>query len=268
MKFLTLLLSCFLMAAVPKPVYAAVASASDAEKIFDEDIEDEELEADAQDIELENDLEVNEDGDVLATILSEVTAIRDVVAPADLASASDASVVALEDSEMDPDGDGSVEDVFTFDPVAGFSFSQDFYYNALRFDAVINGESVVLLFPPEHIDSLYIDSQDRLFNLSTSSIYGRIVGDSFDPYATEGRLVYLTPCLGNNFSSIYNYGSPNYVRDYYWSGSRLTYTDTYVEIQVTDYHYPFRVSETMLYVILFLLGGGVLLLWLRNYRHY
>lgn len=225
------------------------------------------MEPDSEDMDLINDLEVGND-ELLKYILSEVTAIRDTVAPADLASASDASAASLEDSEMDLDPDGSLENVFTFDPVAAFDLSEDLYYNALRFDVVIDGEPLVLLIPPEHIDSLYIDSRNRLFNVSGSTIYGRIVDEFFDPYATTGRLVYLTPCLGNNFSSIYNYGSPNYVREYYWSSSRLTYDDTYTEILVEDYHYPFRVSETLLYILFFVLTGGVLLLWLRNYRHY
>ena len=104
--------------------------------------------------------------------------------------------------------------------------------------------------------------------MSTKTIQGRIVDENFNPYATTGKLVYLTPCLGNNFSSIREYGSPNYLREYYWSGSRYTYDDTYTEIVVDKYYHTYFVSDFWNYIFLFLIGGGVLLLWLRTYKRY
>lgn len=255
--FYAALLSFLLTLLSPFSVYAAVASASDAES---EEVE-------FEDLDLINDLEVGNDT-LLKYILSEVTVIRDAVAPSGLASDSDAEVSAMEDSEMDFDAEGFQADVVPFDAISFYADTSDSYYNALRFDVVIDGESLVLLFPPEHIDSLYVDSRDRLFNMSTSTISGRIVSEQFDPYAVTGRIVYLTPCLGNNFSSIDKNGSPNYIRSYYWSSGRLVYDDVYSEIIVEDYHYPFRVSETLQYILMFILSGGVLFLWLKSFRHY
>lgn len=257
-KWYMVFLVCVLSSVPAFPSSASTASPSDADP---EDMED------LLDVDLINDLEVGND-DLLKYILSEVNAIRSAVAPALTASPSDAAPASVEDPPFNPDDPGTLGTVSAYDPVAAFADTADTYINALRFDAVINGESVVLLFSPEHRDSLWIDAQHRLWNLSTSTVQGRIVGTSFSPYATTGRLVYLTPCLGSNFSSIYNYGSPNYVRRYYWSSNRLTYDDTYVEITVEKFHYPFFVSDTLNYVFIFLLMGGVLLLWLKNYRHY
>ena len=104
--------------------------------------------------------------------------------------------------------------------------------------------------------------------MSASTVTGRVVDGSFNPIQTEGTLVYLTPCLGNNFSSVENYGSPNYFRRYYWSSSRLTYTDTYGIITVNNYYQPFYVSHTTDYILIFITLGGVLILWLRSFKNY
>lgn len=262
-KYCTALLALAFSSVLALSSPAALATPSDAQPVDPEDLEGlEDL-----DVDLINDLEVGND-DLLKYILSEVNAIRSAVAPALTASASNAAPASLEDKEMDLDGEGTLGNVSPYGPVMALADTKDTYVNVIRFDAVINGDDVILLFPPEYRDSLYIDTQDRLWNLSASTIQGRIVDASFNPYATTGRLVYLTPCLGNNFSAIHNNGSPNYVRRYYWSSGRLYYDDDYVEITVKGFRYPFFVSDTLNYVFLFLLSGGVLLLWLRNYRHY
>lgn len=175
---------------------------------------------------------------------------------------------AMEVSEMDLFSTGVSEGAIKFNAVSPAAAIPTDYVNAIRLDCTIDGSDYTLLLPPEHIDKIFIDGDGRLWNLSTSTISGRIVDDEFNPYVTEGKLVYLTACLGNNFSSIENYGSPNYVRTYYWSSSRLTYTDNYTEIVVNDYHYPFYASDMWNYIIVFLLFIGVILAWLRNFKHY
>lgn len=165
-------------------------------------------------------------------------------------------------------GSEYAESVIAFNPIQMAAEGQTDYINSIRLDCTIDGDACTLLLPPEHIDKIFIDDQNRLWNMSTSTITGRIVDDQFNPYQTEGKLVYLTACLGNNFSSIYNYGSPNYVREYYWSSSRLTYDDTYCEIIVDQYHYPFFASDMWNYAMLFALFGGVLIAWLSNWRKY
>ncbi|MBR6615523.1 MAG: hypothetical protein IKK95_06120 [Lachnospiraceae bacterium] len=165
-------------------------------------------------------------------------------------------------------GSEYAESVTAFNPIQMAAEGQTDYINSIRLDCIIDGDACTLLLPPEHIDKIFIDDQNRLWNMSTSTISGRIVDDQFNPYQTEGKLVYLTACLGNNFSSINNYGSPNYVREYYWSSSRLTYDDTYCEIIVDQYHYPFFASDMWNYAMLFALFGGVLIAWLSNWRKY
>lgn len=159
-------------------------------------------------------------------------------------------------------------DIITYDPVSLQSDTETDYVNVIRLNCSVNGRSVVILLSPEYIDKIFIDGAGRLWNMSASNITGRIVDASFNPYQTSGELVYLTPCLGNNFSIIQNYGSPNYIRRYYWSNSRLTYTDTYTEIVVDSYHYPFFASDIWNYAIFFILTIGVILAWLRNYKNY
>ena len=144
--------------------------------------------------------------------------------------------------------------------------ASDDYVNVLRYDVSISGRDYTLLLPPEYADSLYVDSQGRLFNISAGVIQGRLVDGNFNPYAQTGKLVYLTPCLGNNFYTIKEYGSPNYVREYYWSLGRLQYRDTYVNIQVNHYHHIFKVSDTLTYIVIVLMGGCLICLWRKSSR--
>ena len=165
-------------------------------------------------------------------------------------------------------GSEYAESVIAFNPVQMAAEGSTDFINVIRLDCTIDGDDCTLLLPPEHIDKIMIDDQNRLWNMSGSTITGRLVDDQFNPYVTEGKLVYLTACLGNNFSSIKNYGSPNYVREYYWSSNRLQYEDIYCEIIVDEYHYPFFASDMWNYAILFAVFGGVLLSWLSNWRKY
>lgn len=147
--------------------------------------------------------------------------------------------------------------------------SEKNFINVLRFDVTVNGSNYTLLFSPAYIDQLYVDENRRLWNMGTGNVQGLVIDGSFDPYKTTGTLVYLAPCLGNNFSVNHNYGSPNYFRRYYWSSSdRLTYDDTYVRITVDKSYFPFLVSDTLQYALLFLVGGGVLLCWLNRFKRY
>lgn len=207
--------------------------------------------------------------ELLQRILVEVMGISDGMSGPGVSTSSN----GIPDDTMEisaSDIDGYEGETISFDDVALplALNSKENFVNVLRFDVTFNGADYVLLFPPEYIDSLYIDSRNRLWNFSTSNIQGRAVSDDFNPYVTQGKLFYLTPCLGNNFSTIDSNGSPNYMRNYYWSGGRLTYDTTYGEIVVNKYYHPFYVSQTMQYIILFTTLGGVLILWLRNYKKY
>lgn len=180
---------------------------------------------------------------------------------------------AAEEILADPEGDPLLGEVVPYVSTLLLSDSgTESYVNTLRFDVLVDGRSYTLLFSPSYRDQLFIDSQDRLWNMGTSSIQGLVLDGDFDPYHTTGTLVYLAPCLGNNFSVNNNYGSPNYFRSYYWTYSgtsnRLSYDDTYVQITVTKSYFPFMVGDTLTYILLFLVGGGVFLCWLNRFKHY
>lgn len=217
------------------------------------------------------DMEDLDDDDILRGIYAEVLAISDSMdgpgATPSNASRSD----TLEAAPSPSDGEEVDIRVLSVDAVPLAEADEDVYVNVLRFDITFNNVDYILLIPPEYIDSLYIDAQDRLWNMSTDTITGRIVDAHFDPAQDEGRLMYLTPCLGNNFNTIHEYGHPNYMRHYYWSGGaydRLNYDTTYGTITVRKYYNPFYVSQSLEYIILFVLTGGVLFICLSNYRRY
>lgn len=156
----------------------------------------------------------------------------------------------------------AAEDIETFSAV-----DQNRFVNCVRFNVTVNGTDCTLLFPSEYRSSLYVDADNHLWNMSNSQIYGAVLYDSFNPAATEGTLVYLTPCLGNNFSTNRNYGSPNFFRRYYWttySGSnRLTYDDTYITINVNSSPFSFVTSDIVQYTLI-LIGGAILLCLLKR----
>lgn len=141
---------------------------------------------------------------------------------------------------------------------------EDSLVNVLRYSVRINGTSYTLLLSPSYINQVYIDEDNYLWNMGTSSINGRLFVGDFNPTATTGYLLYLNPCLGNNFSANYNYGSPNYVRRYYWSNNRLSYDDSYGVVLVEEAPFTFFQGDTLTYVIIFFIGGILLCLWKKS----
>lgn len=239
----------------------AAATPSDADQP-DELDQDELEELLYGDMELFNDLETEavSESDYQAAVLAYLEEISGGILDA---TSSDAlPEEAAEDSEV-------LGEVSLFDSPALLSLAgEEDFTNVLRFDVSVNGSDYTLLFSPSYVDQIYIDSQNRLWNMGTSQIQGRVIDGDFNPYAQTGTLVYLGPCLGNNFSTIYTYGSPNWFREYYYSAGRLTYDDTYVQITVDKAYYPFFVGDTLMYVLIFLVGGGVLICWLNRFRRY
>lgn len=263
------------------PSYAvSVASPSEVEKVLedndilenDEILNDDDISSafdDRPDFYYEAMEDMNDD-EVLKRILAEVVSISDSLdgPSATPSSASRVSEDFLEVKEISSDGEENEISPYALDSVSLSEVSEDIYVNVLRFDITFDNDDYILLIPPEYVDSLYIDSNNRLWNMSTSNITGRIVDAEFNPLVTEGKLMYLSPCLGNNFSTVNEYGSPNYMRTYYWSSGRLTYSTSYGVITVNKYHNPFYVSQTMDYIMLFIVTGGVLFICLNNYKRY
>ena len=192
----------------------------------------------------------------------------------DVASSSDALAAPqaqVESTEPDPFGAVDSGEYILADAVSYALESQTDFVNAVRYDCTLAGRSATLLFPSGSESYLFIDSQKQLWNMSNNTIQGVVIYDSvWDPTADEGTLVYLTPCLGNNFSANHEGQSPNYIRRYYWErsnyGNRLTYNTTYVAVTVTDSPFPFVVKDIPLYVIILLIGGVLLCLLKKSLR--
>lgn len=136
--------------------------------------------------------------------------------------------------------------------------------NCVRYDVNISGDSYILLLPSDFESNVMVDSDGYLWNMSASQIQGRLFTDSFDPTEDTGKLLYLGPCLGNNFSNNANYGSPNYVRNYYWSSDRLTYSTEYVVVEVVDAYWMPQTGDILKYVMIFLVGCCLVCLWKRS----
>lgn len=208
-----------------------------------------------EDVDLINDLEgddyeVATSSDALLRIESLVGDIRSALLPAQSGEEDSPDVVAFSDSDLEMQ--------------ASSEETGNFYVNCLRFNCVVGGSNCTLLFPSSARSSLFIDRDGYLWNMTSSAVQGRVFyNNDWDPFSTEGTLVYLQPCLGNNFSVNYNYGSPNFFRRYYWSSSRLTYTDTYVRILVENQPFILYTDDIPLYALI-MLGGAILICLLKK----
>lgn len=149
-----------------------------------------------------------------------------------------------------------------------FALSGDFTLdrNVLIYEGVWNGSSARLVLPSTVEGSLFVDTNGALYNVGVSSVTGRIFYDDFDPLDYQINYFTLSPCLGNNASTLYNGGYPSTCRGYYESGSRLTYTDTYGLFYVSDTVHTVSDHDSYytniyLLVVIFLEGVMILCFW-------
>lgn len=193
-----------------------------------------------------------------------------VCTPSDVEMVWPGFEIVADDQSQAPDSPvlGSVTALF--DAPALLSASSGSYVNCVVYDVTINGVQYVCLLPSDSESKLMVDSDGQLWNMSSSTVSGRLFTDSFDPTQDAGLMIYLTPCLGNNFSSNHNYGSPNYLRKYYWTtnsyGDRLSYDDTYVVVHVDKTYHLFFTQDLLTYVVIFLVGCCLICLWQRSVR--
>lgn len=280
LRNLTARLSLALMISVSfsPSVYAAVATPSDAGKksdsVKEEDAKEEVSLPDLDKLLDDDDLNEMEKYDLFEMYLSSFTGPG-------VASGSNATLENIESMVSDirshllpdagpdsNDGADLPESILALSDADLETFAADgenHYVNCVRYDCVVSGTACTLLFPTSARSSLFIDKDGYLWNMTTSTVQGRVIyDDAFDPMADEGTLVYLTPCLGNNFSSNHSGYSPNYFRSYYWSTSdRLTYTDAYVRILVEESPFIFYTEDIPVYVLI-LIGGACLLCLLKK----
>lgn len=187
-----------------------------------------------------------------------------------VASPSDASYEVSADlpEAMSETGGGEIPmEVYAFDDAgAPLAILPDRLVNCVRFDVRISGTEYVLLLPSAYESSVMVDADGYLWNMTASQIQGRLFRGSFSPTADTGMLLYLSPCLGNNFQTNRDYGSPNYIRNYYWSSGRLSYTTTYVTVQVEKSYHLYQSGDLLRYVLIFLVACSLICLWKRATR--
>lgn len=177
--------------------------------------------------------------------------------------------VAVDQSES-PDSPQLGSVTALFDAPTLLSARSGSYVNCVFYVVTINGVQYACLLPSDSESKLMVDSDGQLWNMSSSTVSGRLFADTFDPTQDSGFMIYLTPCLGNNFSSNHNNGSPNYIRKYYWTtnsyGDRLSYDDTYVVVHVDKTYHLFFTQDLLTYVVIFLVGCCLICLWKRSVR--
>lgn len=144
------------------------------------------------------------------------------------------------------------------------------FVNVVRYDVSINNHAYSILFPSNFADYLYVSQNKELFFVGNGTLTGYLIerGHSFNPYVQTGTIVHLPSIIGGNFNSVRNNGSINYLRSFSWYLNNLRTTDTYVKIYVNRVYYPFKVSETLQYISIFMLGGVLILCFMRNYKNY
>ncbi len=187
-----------------------------------------------------------------------------------VASSSDAPFEAssnLPEDMFEAEGSEVSVEVYSSDDAGSpLAIVPDNLVNCVRFDVRISGTDYILLLPSVYESSVMVDADGYLWNMTASQIQGRLFRGSFSPTADTGILLYLAPCLGNNFQTNRDYGSPNYIRNYYWSSNRLTYTTTYVTVQVEKSYHLYQSGDLLRYVLIFLAACSLICLWKRAAR--
>lgn len=146
------------------------------------------------------------------------------------------------------------------------------YTNVLKYKLLIDGTVYYCLFPPNIKDYLMVDKDGYLYNSSTSTVWGKLYRNTLDLNADNGMILHLEGALNNNYYSLRNNHSNNYIRTYSWrwySGSyHLEQSDRYVHVKVQKMYQPFLVSDSLMIILIFLVGGGVFICLYNLYRHY
>ena len=227
----------------PVPCYADVASDSNAEVI--ENYE-----------EFEEDLETF-DQSVLVPYLEDigglVADIHAQIVPDEVPDQGQYSIMSIDDDE-----------------VSAFALSDDFGidHNVIIYEGTWGGTSYRAVFPAEYEQYLIVTDEGYLYNLSGSSVTGRLFQDEVDYTDYEYSSLVLNSVLGNVASTIYNNGYPSYVRSYYLSNGRITNSDQYGLFRVdrivrTDSSDPMRITNNYL-LILMMIGGMQLLCFMKK----
>lgn len=155
-----------------------------------------------------------------------------------------------------------------------FSLDSDFNLNEniIIYEGTFNGNSYRLVFPRDYEKYLIVSDEGYLYNVSGSSVTGRLFDGTADFNEYEYSTFTLQYVLGNVASNIYSYGYPSYVTTYYLSTSgsydRITSTNTYGLFHVdnvvrTSSDDPNYININYL-LILMMIGGMMLLCFTKK----
>lgn len=264
--FFSFTLEAFARTATPsEAVRVPVASASDAEHNMDDDSYLEFLEDYLNDT---DDITTMELYDLLLGSLSGPAVASNSEALEDIKTSVDNIQSYLIPDIGEFEGSDAAlaslpEDLDTFALGGDFTLNR----NVLIYEGVWNGSSARLVLPSSVEGSLFVDTDGALYNVGVSSVTGRIFYDDFNPLDYRINYFTLSPCLGNNASTLYNGDSPSFNRRYYQSNGRLTYTDTYGLFYVSDTVHTVsddRNYFTNLYLLIMIFLEGVMILCFWN----
>lgn len=264
--FFSFSLEAFAKTATPsEAVRVPVASASDAEHNMDDDSYLEFLEDYLNDT---DDITTMELYDLLLGSLSGPAVASNSEALEDIKTSVDNIQSYLIPDIGEFEGSDAAlaslpEDLDTFALGGDFTLNR----NVLIYEGVWNGSSARLVLPSSVEGSLFVDTDGALYNVGVSSVTGRIFYDDFNPLDYRINYFTLSPCLGNNASTLYNGDSPSFNRRYYQSNGRLTYTDTYGLFYVSDTVHTVsddRNYFTNLYLLIMIFLEGVMILCFWN----
>lgn len=189
----------------------------------------------------------NSDARALSDISSDIRSIKDYLIPIeDTATSSD--IAFFSGSEIDD--------------IAPFSVTGDFNIdrNVLVYYGRFNNRTAVLCLPASYDGQIWIDDQNRLFNVGTGNVVGRLFYGDFSASDYNYNMFTVGSVLANTANTIYTNGSLSYNRAYSVSGGRLVSADTYGTFYVTD---VVRTSQdsanerTAMYLLIIIFLGGV-----------
>jgi len=250
-KFIPALLSCAaLLALSPAPAYAVtVATGSNADGAPSES----QAVSDAEETVYEE-----FDSSVLVPYLEDidrlVADIHAEIVPGEVSDPGQYAALSLSDDE-----------------VSEFALTDDLGIdnNVVIYEGTWGSRSYRAVFPAAYEQYLIVTEDGYLYNVSGSSVTGRLFEGKVDYEEYEYSSLVLNSVLGNVASSIYNYGYPSYVRTYYVSDyDRIASTDTYGLFKVdnivrTDSGDPVRIGNNYM-LVLMMIGGMMFLCLLKK----
>lgn len=226
---------------------------TDQEEFELDDLDPDELDEDEEDEEYIETFDASVLVPYLEDINGLVADIHAEVVPSEVPDQGQYSVVSLDDGE-----------------ISEFALAGDFGIdsNVVIYEGTWSGRSYRAVFPAEYEQYLIVTDEGYLYNLSGSSVTGRLFEDEVNYQDYEYSSLVLNSVLGNVASTIYNYGFPSYVRTYYVSSNRITSNDTYGLFRVsnivrTDSADPVRIGNNYL-LVLMMIGGMMLLCFMKR----